>query len=229
MGGAQCRRDAGRQSAAAAVDGDGIGGDLAGGQLCHDLQARRALSGHDCVIVIGMNQGQALFFCDFPRHLAPVFGIGVVQDDGGAPPAAVVDLHPRGDVGQDDGGLAAHQPGGSRHGLSVIACGEGDHALGAILFGQREDLVQCAAQLERSRRLQSFGFQEQLETQFAVELGGAQERSLDNMGRQQCGGLLNGLKVERSRHVACLGEGLMPLYRRMPRPWGWRVPRAVQA
>ena len=128
-------------------------------QLLQNLQTDGALTGHDPIVVKGMDKGQPLLV---PQ--AHGLGIGVVihavhQHHVGPIAAGGLDLGNGGGGGDADGGGDLHIPGGKAHALGMVACGAGDNAPALLLVGQGGDLIVRAPQLEGPRLLQAVRLQ----------------------------------------------------------------------
>ena len=128
-------------------------------QLLQNLQTDGALTGHDPIVVKGMDKGQPLLI---PQ--AHGLGIGVVihavhQHHVGPIAAGGLDLGDRSPGGDADGGGDLHIPGGKAHALGMVACGAGDNAPALLLVGQGGDLIVRAPQLEGPRLLQAVRLQ----------------------------------------------------------------------
>ena len=148
-------------------------------QLLQDLQADGALSGHNAVIVEGVDERQSLLVPQAHR-----LGIGVVVHAGyqyhvGAVAAGGLDLGDGRALRDADGGLDAHVPGGESHALGVIAGGAGDDAPFLLLVGEGGDLVVRAPQLERAGFLQAVRLQIERAPRHQP-LGGDHRRPVDD-------------------------------------------------
>ena len=157
-------------------------------QLLQNLQADGALSGHDPIVVKGVNKRQPLLI---PQ--AHSLGIGIVihavhQHHIGPVAAGGLDLGNGGGGRDADGGGDVHIPGGKAHALGMVARGAGDDAPALLLVGQGGDLIVCAPQLEGAGLLQAVGLQ--IEAAVRHQARSVQHGSLIDDGREHPAGVL---------------------------------------
>src|SRR5690606_29528451 len=124
--------DPGEQPAAA--DGDEDGADV--GPVLEDLERDGALPRDDVRVVERRDHGEAALGGDGLGAGLPLGRGRAFQHDLGAEAAGALDLDLRGGGGHDDDGGDAEVAGGERHGLRMVAGGEGDDAGPALLVGQ---------------------------------------------------------------------------------------------
>ena len=79
----------------------------------------------------------------------------------------------------------------------MVAGGGRGHAPFQLLPGEGEHLVHSAAELERAGDLHTFRLHIDLAPQIGVQSGQAEQRGLEDVGRDPRPGLLDGLKGER--------------------------------
>ena len=143
-------RDAGRQPAAAHRHHHGA--HLRA--LLDDLEAERALAGHDVRVVVGVDEHGAGPLGEGQRLAERILHAGAVQDDLRAVPAGGLHLGQRRARGHDHGGRAAELPGGERDALGVVARAGRDDAAGPFGVGEPGDPVVRSADLEQPGPLQ---------------------------------------------------------------------------
>ena len=95
--------------------------------LAQNFHADGALARDHQWVVIGVNVGQLLVFCQFLGVDASLVVTIAVQHHGGTAPLDGVDLDVGGGGGHDDGGLAAEFFGGQRHALCMVSGGSTNH------------------------------------------------------------------------------------------------------
>src|SRR3989442_902124 len=151
-GGESLRRGAAaRQEPAAAPGGQG---GVERGAVLEELERRRPLARHDRVVVVRRYEHAPRLGRDALGERRAVVLHPVVEDDLSAVVARRLDLERR-RVGRhaDDRARADH-PRGQRDALSVVARRVRDDAAPALGGGERQQLVQRAADLEGSRALE---------------------------------------------------------------------------
>src|SRR5437879_3084645 len=124
------------------------------GDVLKELERRRPLARHDRVVVVRRYEHAPRLGRDALGERRAVVFHPVVEDDLGAVGAGRLDLERR-RVGRhaDDRARADH-PRGQRDALSVVARRVRDDAAPALGGGERQQLVQRAADLEGSRALE---------------------------------------------------------------------------
>ena len=144
---------------AAAADGHDDGFDV--GDLLEQFEADGALAGDDFGVVEGMDEGAALFDAAAQGFVAGFVVACAVEDDFSAVAARGGDFDLRRGQRHDDLGANAARGSVKGDALRVIAGAGGDHAALALRFAEREELVECAALLERAGALQVLELQVQ--------------------------------------------------------------------
>ena len=124
------------------------------GHLVENLKADRALTGDDIGIVERVGEGVALGLAQTGRLGRRVVIHARHEHDLRAVAAGGLDLQQGRALGHADHGLDAESRRGQRHALRMVAGGAGDHALRGLLGGELADLVEGAADLERTGLLQ---------------------------------------------------------------------------
>ncbi|MCY1217762.1 hypothetical protein D9M72_296900 [compost metagenome] len=161
--------DAGNQAAAAHGDDDGI--HIL--QVLQDLAADGSLAGHHQRIFEGVDDRIAVFLGDFVHPFPAGGGVAIEEDDLRTEGFGIGDLDLRGGHRKHQDGFHPEHSSGVGEPLGVIAGRGGDDSVGDLLLGQREGLVQRAANLERAGDLQGFWLQVELATGGLLYLLGA--------------------------------------------------------
>ena len=151
-------------------------------QLLQNLQTDGTLTGHDVVVIEGVDERQTLLVPQAHR-----LGVGVVVHAGyqhhvGAVAAGGLDLGDGCALGDTDGGLDAHVAGGKGHALGVVAGGAGDNAPRLLLIAEGGDLVVRAPQLEGAGLLQAVGLE--VEVAAGDDALGGHHGGVVDIGRQ---------------------------------------------
>ncbi len=163
--------DAGHQAAAGGRRHHDVGRDAKCRHVVGDFPPHRTLAGDHQGIVIGRYQRGAALAGDVAGDGFAVLAVAVVQHDLGAIGLGALALGERRVGGHHDGRLHVQDPRRRRHALGVIAGRERDHAAAARAQRDRRQLVEGAAELERSGPLQHFRFQEDPGSDTLVERG----------------------------------------------------------
>src|SRR5262249_37308820 len=130
---------------------------------------KRALAGDDDVVVERVHVAQALGSFETTRLVLCLVEAFAAEEDVGAMVPRVRHLHERRTFGHHDGGAYAQPAAMVGDGLRVIARAGGDDALLSLVLGEKEELVQRPALLERA------GVLEVLELEEATSPGGSGE------------------------------------------------------
>ena len=170
------RRNAGDQPAARCRRHHDIGDEPERRHVLGDLTARGALPGDHERIVIGPHQRRAALRSNAVGDGFAVFLVAVVEHHLGAVALGALALGDGRVRRHHDGGLHAEDLRRRRHALGVIAGRERDHPAAALVLRDRGQLVEGAAELERSGPLQHFGLQKDLGPDAFIENGKRQQR-----------------------------------------------------
>jgi hypothetical protein len=189
------RRDAGDQPAARGRRDHDVGAEPERHHVLGDLAARGALPCDDEGIVIGADQRRAALGRNAVGDGLAVFLVAVIEHDLGAVALGALALGDGRIRRHHDGGLHVQDLRRRRHALGVIAGGERHDPANALVLRDRGQLVEGAAEFERSGPLQHFGLQEDLGSDALVEHGKRQERRTYRKGRNDLGG---GLDIGRA-------------------------------
>ena len=186
--------DAGDQAAAADRHHQRVERLLGIGQ---HLERDGALAGDDARIVIGMDEGEAFVLRNSERAGVGFGERGAFQDDAGAEILGVLDLGEGRAFRHHDGDGNAQAAGMIGDALRMIAGRHGGDAALALVFAQRQQLVERAALLEGGGVLQV------LEFEMDVGAGDARER-VGMAGRRALDRALDGARggadiVDRER------------------------------
>ena len=156
-----------------------------------DFPAHRALARDHHGIVIGRHQRRAAFVGDVAGNGFAILAVAIVQHHLRAIGPGALALGERRVGGHHDGRLHVQELRRRRHALGMIAGRERDHAAAALRRGDRRQLVEGAAKLERAGPLQQFRFQEHPCAGALVERRRRQQRGSHRERRQHARGRID--------------------------------------
>ena len=116
--------------------------------LAQQFDRNRALTGDDVRVVIGRDENLAALEGGFAGADLGVEGVTGDATERNRKGAQFLYFASRGSLRQIDGGGDIELGGGVGHGQRVVAGGGGHDAACALLRGEAEQLVGCAAELE---------------------------------------------------------------------------------
>ena len=157
--------------------------------VLQQFRADSALPCDDTGVVIRMDEDKAALLAQLPGDLARLGHRFPGQDHLGAESFGVADLYEGGVLGHDDQRGDAEPARMERDRLGVIAGGHGDDAAPPLLLGERHQLDQRAAILERAGNLEIFVFDEDLGARELRQLGRWQGRRAHHLAADELGGL----------------------------------------
>ncbi|MNX87075.1 hypothetical protein D3C86_1189880 [compost metagenome] len=160
------------------------------------FQRHRSLPRDDRLVVVGVDHDQSTLA---GQLVAPRLGI-VKRVPGqhhlGAETTRIGDLDRGREARHHDHGGHAHALRMVGHALGVVAGGHGDHAFGALVVGQRQHAVQCAAFLEGRGELQVLELQPDLGAEDVGQRAGQGKRGLQHLPAQVFAGGLDGGDID---------------------------------
>ena len=180
--------DAGDQAAARGGRDHDIGRETERRHILGDLAAHRALPRDHERIVIGPHQRGAALGRDPVGDGFAVLAVAVIQHDLGAIGLGALALGQRRIGRHHDGRLHAQDLRRMRDALGVVAGRERHHAAAARVQRDRRQLVEGAAELERSGPLQHFRLQEHPGSHAFAENRRRQQRGAHRIRRQHARG-----------------------------------------
>ncbi|MPM04481.1 hypothetical protein SDC9_50758 [bioreactor metagenome] len=183
---------------AAAAEGNHNGVHV--GEVFNDLEARRALARDEFRVVVGVNEGVALFRLDLVELLVALDGVEPVEDHFSAEGLRPLDLRLGGVLGKDEGGLDAEHLRRVGHALGVVPGGRGDDALRPLLVGEGEDLVGGSTDLEGSRKLEILRLEVDLRAPQGVKLVSPQDGGPPHLAGDSPGRVFYVLKSDNPCH-----------------------------